>query len=241
MNTVEMNTTLPVENITTAIVTAAKRSVKKDAVIVTEIVEQIRAGSFPDETVAKLMEIFGHEFCVKKGFIAKEKKPRAKKTPAATEEPKEPKEPTEPTEPTEPKEKKPRAKKVKEVVTPTDETPVVTTEEPKEPKEKKPRAKKVKEVVMPTDETPVVTTTEESKEKKPRAKKVKEPTTESVSTNIDISTEIPITFEPPEVVIEVNEQQYNTRQDGFSDKWSEELVEEELSEIEEEDDDDEEE
>ena len=159
MNPTEMN------NLTEAIVTAAKRVRKpKTPSIVEEIIRELRAGNYTEESLTTLARLFNREFVAEPVV---EKKPRKSKkdTPVVTD--------GEAPAPA-PKEKKPRkSKKDAPVVTdeeaPPKDAPVVTEEEAPTPapKEKKPRKSK-KDAPAP------VVTEEEApapKEKKPRKSK----------------------------------------------------------------------
>lgn len=154
---IEMNV-IPIEEVTQAIVTAAKRVRKTpvETTIVNQIVEDIQNGKFADEAAELLKNIFGTKFCVAKGLMEPEAKPK--------------------------KERKPRKKvetdatdlEGEQVKSQSSQTPVLNADSTEEAtKEKKPRKKAVKPV---TDES-----TEDcaAKEKKPRKKPVKESTEES--------------------------------------------------------------
>ena len=76
---------MPVEQVTEAIVAAAKRvrKPKAEITIVEQIVSDILAGKFAEEAATHLKQIFGDEFCIKKGLMEKPKKTRKPKAPAA--------------------------------------------------------------------------------------------------------------------------------------------------------------
>jgi hypothetical protein len=173
MNPTEMN------HLTEAIVTAAKRVRKpKTPSIVEEIIRELRAGNYTEESLTTLARLFNREFVAEPVV---EKKPRKSKKDAPVVTDGEAPAPA-------PKEKKPRKSK-KDAPVVTDEeapvltdAPVVTDEEAPAPapKEKKPRKSK-KDAPVVTDEeappkdTPVVTEEEApapaTKEKKPRKSK----------------------------------------------------------------------
>ena len=88
----EMPTTnvaaMPVEQVTQAIVAAAKRVRKPIAeiTIVQQIVADILAGKFNEEAATQLKQIFGDEFCFKRGLMEKPKKTRKPKAPKEASE-----------------------------------------------------------------------------------------------------------------------------------------------------------
>ena len=142
----EMPTTnvvdMPVEQVTQAIVAAAKRvrKPKAEITIIEQIITDILAGKFAEEAATHLKQIFGDEFCIKRGLMEKPKK---------TRKPKAPKEP------------------VVSEATVVSEAPAVTEEKPtKEKKARKPKAPKepvVSEAVVSVSEkavTPVLETDE---------------------------------------------------------------------------------
>ena len=154
---IEINV-IPIEEVTQAIVTAAKRVRKTpvETTIVNQIVEDIQNGKFAGEAAELLKNIFGTKFCVAKGLMEPEAKPK--------------------------KERKPRKKvetdatdaEGEQVKSQSSQTPILNADSTEEAtKEKKPRKKAVKPV---TDES-----TEDcaAKEKKPRKKPVKESTEET--------------------------------------------------------------
>ena len=158
MNPTEMN------HLTEAIVTAAKRVRKpKTPSIVEEIIRELRAGNYTEESLTTLARLFNREFVAEPVV---EKKPRKSKkdAPVVTDE--------EAPAPA-PKEKKPRKSKKDAPVVTDGETPaltdapVVTEEEAPAPatKEKKPRKSKKDAPVVTEEEAPA------PKEKKPRKSK----------------------------------------------------------------------
>jgi len=202
---------LPLEEVTQAIIIAAKRVRKPitEVIIVQQIVEELLNGGFSDEATEKLKNIFGTKFCVVKGLTEptpvptkKEKKEKKEKTgkekvigePVIAVKEKKPR-------------KKPAPKPVAEPMptTPTTTQPVVdpigqseppTVEEPAVVVEKKPRKKPVPKPVvenplvepMPTNQ-PVVDPIGQSEEpavvvkvKKPKKKVVSKPVVEIVTT-----------------------------------------------------------
>jgi hypothetical protein len=266
MKSVEVIVKLAEEQLTEAIVSAA-RSTKRtrkpkitaevERSAVDEIIENLRSGKFAADAIATLERVFGRKMDIE------EDEPK-KLTELEAEEPKEPQEPKEK------KVRKPRAKKVS-VATETDEpvaieTPVIITVTA-ETKTKKPRAKKVVEAPVAIVETVVPVTTSDEKPKKarkPRAKKTEEPETAVSDSDESTVTSKPVVTtsdekpkkvrkprvkktESPTVAVEVTEVvEEKTRNttpilvstlenefgiDGFSAEWSEELVEEELSDI----------
>ena len=183
---------IPVEEVTQAIVTAAKRVRKTpvETTIVNQIVEGIQNGKFADEAAELLKTIFGTKFCVAKGLLAPEAKPKKERKPrkkvvvdadadadadAADGEQVNSQTPilNDDTQKDSIKEKKPRKKAVKPVklAEVTEESTEDATEEPT--KEKKPRKKPVKSVAPVVEETTEEATEEPTKEKKPRKKAVK--------------------------------------------------------------------
>ena len=128
---IEMNVIdMPVEQVTEAIVAAAKRvrKPKAEITIVEQLITNILEGKFAEEAAALLKQIFGDEFCIKRGLMEKPKK---------TRKPKAPKEPeasvSEATVDTVPKEKKVRKPKA-------EATEVSSDAVPKEKKARKPKA-----------------------------------------------------------------------------------------------------
>jgi len=153
--------------------------------------------------------------------------------------------------------KKPRAKKVKDTVESTHDEQVEDAKETTtdanvaEKPAKKPRAKKVKDTVESTHDEQVEVAKEsttdakvsEKPAKKPRAKKVNEPVIEVKETTTNDSMPLPIEEIANPIEIHNEDNSILLRDDdldvelaGFSEEWTHELVEEELSDIELEDD-----
>ena len=88
---IEMNTMnvidMPVEQVTEAIVAAAKRvrKPKAEITIVEQLIANILEGNFAEEAAALLKQIFGDEFCIKRGLMEKPKKTRKPKAPKEPE------------------------------------------------------------------------------------------------------------------------------------------------------------
>jgi hypothetical protein len=135
---------MPVEQVTEAIVAAAKRvrKPKAEITIVEQIVSDILAGKFAEEAATQLKQIFGDEFCIKRGLMEKPKKARKPKAQKVVFE--------EPIVEGEEKPKKVRKQKTPKIVS---EEPGVSEEKPKEKKVRKPKAPKV--VVEPISEAVV--------------------------------------------------------------------------------------
>jgi hypothetical protein len=245
-STIEMNV-IPVEEVTQAIVTAAKRVRKTpvETTIVNQIVEDIQNGKFAGEAAELLKNIFGIKFCVATGLMEPEAKPKKERKPRKkvetdatdTEGEQQVKSQSSQTpvlnaDSTEEatKEKKPRKKAVKPVTVVTDESTTVVV------KEKKPRKKPVKPVPVEAEaeaEAEADESLEEPvKEKKPRKRAVKPAATETVieATMDDI---IPITENVVIDEVDIDDKVIQRPAlDEFSREWSEELLEEELSDIE---------
>jgi hypothetical protein len=190
----EMPTTnvidMPVEQVTEAIVAAAKRvrKPKAEITIVEQIVCDILAGKFAEEAATHLKQIFGDEFCIKRGLMEKPKKTRKPKAQKVVSE-----EPTVSEGEEKPKEKKARKPKAPKVVSEATEAIVSEGEEkPKEKKVRKPKAPKV--VVEPISEAVVSEATvseekpKEKKVRKPKAPKVVEPVSEAVEATVSEAT-----------------------------------------------------
>ena len=253
--TTEMITTnvidMPIEQVTEAIVAAAKRvrKPKAEITIVEQIITDLLAGKFAEEAAAHLKQIFGDEFCIKRGLMEKPKKtrkPKATKEPVASE--------AVVSEPKEKKARKPKAPKVDAPTTTTTSEEAVDAE-PKEKKARKPKAPKVAAVSeapvseAPVVETPIVVeaTVSDSEEKQKKARKPKVPKaveTPIVETSVSEEKKVKKVRKPKEVpaVSESVELPAPTtpvvNTDEFSENWGkpleDELVEEELSDIEEE-------
>jgi hypothetical protein len=140
----EMPTTnvvdMPVEQVTEAIVSAAKRvrKPKAEITIVEQIVADILAGKFAQEAATQLKQIFGDEFCIKRGLMEKPKKARKPKAPKVVNEAPVNEAPSD----NEEKPKKARKPKAPKVVSeePVTEAPSDNEEKPK--KARKPKAPK---------------------------------------------------------------------------------------------------
>jgi len=183
---------MPVEQVTEAIVAAAKRvrKPKAEITIVEQIINDILAGKFAEEAASHLKQIFGDDFCIKRGLMEKPKKVRKPKAPKVS---------TEAPPVSEPKEKKVRKPKAPKVST---EAPPVS--EPKEKKVRKPKAPKVSTDALVSEtpvealvsETPVEAlvseTPVEAPVSEPKEKKARKPKAPTVSTDAPPVSETPV-------------------------------------------------
>jgi glucan-binding YG repeat protein len=145
---------IPVEQVTEAIVAAAKRvrKPKAEITIVEQIISDILAGKFAEETTAHLKQIFGDDFCIKRGLMEKPKKIRktkarvvadaqSKETDAQSKEKKarKPKAPKEASVEDKPKVKKVSKTKESPVEAPVKEKPKKAQKKATTPKDTEPK------------------------------------------------------------------------------------------------------
>ena len=171
---------LPLEEVTQAIIIAAKRVRKPitEVIIVQQIVEELLNGGFSAEATEKLKNIFGTKFCVAKGLT--------EPTPVPTKkEKKEKKEKTDKEkvtgEPAAVKEKKPRKKPAPKQVA---ENPL-TEPMPTNPTASQPELDPIgQSEPLAVEEPAVIVVKEKKPRKKPAPKQVAEnPLTEPMPTN----------------------------------------------------------
>ena len=210
---------LPLEEVTQAIIIAAKRVRKPitEVIIVQQIVEELLNGGFSVEATEKLKNIFGTKFCVAKGLTEPTPVPTKKEKKEKTDKEKVTGEPAA-------VEKKPRKKPAPKQVA---ENPLT------EPMPTNPPASQPELDPIGQSEEPAVVVVE----KKPKKKVVSKPVVEIVTTEEKEEQQEPsIEYEEELSAVPLVRQTNHLSPDGFSIDWKPELMEEELSDIDLEDD-----